>query len=135
MKGRRLARAAALQALYLIDVSGISEEAALSTQQESLDSLNENDSSFSRDLVLGTRKFIFPIDKKIAEAATHWRIDRMTSVDRNILRLSTYELSYLPDTPAKVVINEAIEIAREFSTEESARFVNGILDKISKSEK
>ena len=59
----------------------------------------------------------------------------MTSVDRNILRLSTYELSYLPDTPAKVVINEAIEIAREFSTEESARFVNGILDKISKSEK
>ncbi len=135
MKGRRLARAAALQALYLIDVSGIPEEAALSTQQESLDSLNENDSSFSRDLVLGTRKFIFPIDKKIAEAATHWRIDRMTSVDRNILRLSTYELSYLPDTPAKVVINEAIEIAREFSTEESARFVNGILDKISKSEK
>jgi N utilization substance protein B len=135
MKGRRLARAAALQALYLIDVSGISEEAALSTQQESLDSLNENDSSFSRDLVLGTRKFISPIDKKIAEAATHWRIERMTSVDRNILRLSTYELSYLPDTPAKVVINEAIEIAREFSTEESARFVNGILDKISKSEK
>ena len=135
MKGRRLARAAALQALYIIDVSGIPEEAALATQQEALDSLKENDSSFSRDLVVGTRKFLSQIDKKIAEAATHWRIDRMTSVDRNILRLSTYELSYVPETPSKVAINEAIEIAREFSTEESARFVNGILDKISKSEK
>ena len=135
MKGRRLARATALQALYIIDVSGIPEEVALATQQETLDSLKENDSSFSRDLVLGTRKFLSQIDQKIAEAATHWRIDRMTSVDRNILRLSTYELSYIPDTPAKVAINEAIEIAREFSTEESARFVNGILDKISKSKK
>jgi N utilization substance protein B len=132
MKGRRLARATALQALYIIDVSGIPEEVALATQQETLDSLKENDSSFSRDLVLGTRKFLSQIDQKIAEAATHWRIDRMTSVDRNILRLSTYELSYVPKTPAKVAINEAIEIAREFSTEESARFVNGILDKISK---
>ncbi len=135
MKGRRLARATALQVLYLIDVSGIPEEIALSTQQEALNSLKESDSSFSRNLVSGTRKFLNEIDQKIAAAAAHWRLDRMTSVDRNILRLSTYELSYVPETPSKVAINEAIEIAREFSTEESARFVNGILDKISKSEK
>ncbi len=135
MKGRRLARATALQALYLIDVSGIPEEIALATQQEALDSLKENDSSFSKELVSGTRKFLNEIDRKITEAAAHWRLNRMTSVDRNILRLSTYELSYVSDTPPKVAINEAIEIAREFSTEESARFVNGILDKIAKSEK
>lgn len=130
MGSRRQARAAALQALYLIDISGIPEEAAILTQEESLGKLTERDCGFARDLVLGTRKFLSEIDPRIAAAATHWKIERMSAIDRNILRLAVYEMSYIPASPVKVVINEAIEIAREFSGEESFKFVNGVLDKI-----
>jgi N utilization substance protein B len=135
MKPRRQAREIALQALYLIDVSGIPEEVALLTQEEALNSLNEKDADFARDLVMGARRFLVAIDEKITEAAIHWKIERMTAIDRNILRLSAYELLYVPDTPPSVAIDEAIEIAREFSTDESSRFVNGILDKIKDSAK
>ncbi len=135
MKPRRLARETALQALYLIDVSGIPEEVALLTQEESLNSLNKKDADFARDIVVGTRRFLTAIDEKITEAASNWKIERMTAIDRNILRLSAYELLYVSDTPPNVAIDEAIEIAREFSTDESSRFVNGVLDKIKDSEK
>ena len=135
MGNRRQARAAALQALYLIDVSGISEEAALLTQEEDLKTLEEKDSDFAKDIVTGTRRFLDEIDEAIKNAASHWKLDRMTAVDRNILRMSAYELLHVPETPPKVAIDEAIEIAREFSTEESSKFVNGILDKIKNSTK
>ena len=73
------------------------------------------------------------IDPVIAEAAEHWRIERMTVMDRLILRLAVYEFRHIPETPARVVINEALELARTFSTEDAVRFINGILDGIRRS--
>ena len=72
------------------------------------------------------------IDETITAAVQNYSFDRLNSVDRNILRLGTYELLHKPDVPHAVVINEAIEIANRFATEESARFVNGVLDRIAK---
>jgi len=87
---------------------------------------------FARDLVKGVIDKIAEIDKKIIEVAENWDIHRMAVVDRNVLRMSTYELMFMPDIPPKVSINEAIDLAKKYSTAESGAFVNGILDKIRK---
>ena len=89
-------------------------------------------SSFARQLVLGTLEHIKDIDDLISKSSEHWRLDRMAIIDRNVMRMAVYEFLYTPDTPKKVVINEAIEIAKRYSTEESTQFVNGILDNIRK---
>lgn len=94
--------------------------------------INNRVVAFSKELVDGTVSNLEEINKLLAETADNWEITRMTSVDRAILRLAVYELMYTPQTPSKVVINEAIELAKEYSTEHSGRFVNGILDKINK---
>jgi N utilization substance protein B len=96
---------------------------------------NEEDSDvkeFTYTLVKGTRENINTIDEIIEKAAEHWSLDRMAVVDRNILRAATYELFYREDIPPSVTINEAIEISKKYSTEDSAFFINGILDKIQK---
>ncbi len=85
---------------------------------------------FSFDIIKNTRQNISKIDDTIKQAAEHWALNRMAIIDRNILRAATYELLFRSDIPASVVINEAIEIAKKYSTEESAPFINGILDKI-----
>ena len=84
---------------------------------------------FANNLVLGTLEHNEAIDDKIRTRAEHWRIERMAVVDRNVLRLAVYEFLY-EDTPHTVVINEALEIARRFSTFEATQFINGILDAI-----
>ena len=81
-------------------------------------------------LALGAISHLDEIDKLIKERAENWRISRMAVVDRNILRLAVYEFLYEPDTPKTVAINEALEIARRFSTFEATQFINGILDAI-----
>lgn len=88
---------------------------------------------FTLDVVRNTRENIRKIDEIIKKAAEHWSVERMAVIDRNILRAATYELVYRTDIPPSVVINEALEIAKKFSTEESAPFINGILDKIAHS--
>jgi len=88
--------------------------------------------SFARDLINGVIENIRDIDDTISATAEHWEIRRMAVVDRNILRLAAYELLYLDGVPPKVAINEAIDLAKKFSTAESGAFVNGILDKIRK---
>ena len=85
---------------------------------------------FTTRLVEGTRKNLKAIDKKITCYAKHWKIERMATVDRNILRLGAYEILYCPDIPIKVSIDEAVEIAKKFSTEKSSQFVNALLDRI-----
>jgi len=85
---------------------------------------------FTRDIAASTLKHIKEIDEIIKKAAANWSIERMAIIDRNILRASTYELCYRTDIPSSVAINEALEIAKKYSTEESAPFINGILDKI-----
>ncbi len=87
---------------------------------------------FANAIVIGTRENIDSIDKIIKKTAEHWAINRIAVVDRNILRAATYELLYRSDIPPSVVMNEAIEISKKFSTEDSASFINGILDKIAK---
>jgi N utilization substance protein B len=85
---------------------------------------------FARQLVIGTVEHVEQIDDLIRRHAEHWRLDRMATVDRNILRLAIQEFLHDKETPKTVVINEAIEIARRFSAQESPQFINGILDSI-----
>jgi len=87
---------------------------------------------FARQLVMNTVEHVEEIDDFIRRHAEHWRLDRMATVDRNILRLAVQEFLYDKETPKTVVINEAIEIARRFSAQESPLFINGVLDSIKK---
>jgi len=85
---------------------------------------------FTQDLVAGVRENQPRIDAMITEVAENWRLDRMAAIDRNILRLGAYEMLLRPEVPAKVAINEALELAKRYSTAQSSRFVNGILDRL-----
>ena len=90
-----------------------------------------NTQEFTSDLVTGTLENLQSIDNLIGTHAKHWSIERMAAIDRTILRFATYELRFL-DIPAKVTINEALEIAKKYSNPDSSKFINGILDKIAK---
>jgi len=126
---RRLAREYALQMLFQGDFIESNEE--LSTFWEGME-VDPEVMEFANRIVRGTREHIGEIDEAIKASAEHWVLERMAAVDRNILRLGTYELLFGTDIPRAVAINEAIEIAKKFSTSESASFINGILDRISK---
>ena len=85
---------------------------------------------FTAGLVDGVKEHQVRIDAMISEVAENWRLDRMAAIDRNILRLGAYEMLFRPEVPAKVAINEALELAKRYSTAHSSRFVNGILDRV-----
>lgn len=85
---------------------------------------------FTAALIAGVREHQPRIDAMIQEVAENWRLDRMAAIDRNILRLGAYEVLFCPEVPAKVAINEALELAKRYSTSQSSRFVNGILDRV-----
>lgn len=129
MRNRTQARQLALQFLYMLDVrSG----EILNEYEEFLKESTDKDEvfTFSENLVLGTREHLNTIDERISVVAHNWRLERMAVIDRNILRMATYELLYRDDIPPIVTINEAIELAKCFSTDKSSSFVNGILDRI-----
>ena len=88
--------------------------------------------TFTRQIIDGVSTNVREIDQLVESHSTHWKVSRMASVDRNILRMAVFELLYCQDIPASVTINEAIEIAKKYGTEESGAFVNGILDHIAK---
>jgi N utilization substance protein B len=132
---RRVAREIALQALYKVDMHGEGSGApslALFWEHLLPNGVEAGDESeqFARTLVEGVCTSRQRIDELIAGAAEHWRLPRLSRVDLNVLRLATFELMGRPEIPASVTINEAIEIARRFGSEESPRFVNGVLDHI-----
>jgi N utilization substance protein B len=137
---RRKAREYALQFLYRIDfINNSKKKSNLSEYRESLelfwsdtDEKDPDTKAFAEDIISGTIKNLKEIDSLIQEVAQKWKISRMASIDRNILRFATYELLFRKDIPGAVTINEAIEIAKKYSTSESAAFINGILDKIAK---
>ncbi len=133
MGRRRLAREIALQALYVADVSRTPalEAFAVVTRREGEDADAET-LEFARELALGTSERIEALDLTIQNQAANWSMTRMAAVDRNVLRLAAYELEARLDTPVGVIIDEAIEIVRKYSTEEATRFVNGILDSLKK---
>ncbi len=129
VRRRSRARELALQALYLIDVRGpdARDEVALYLHAQTDDPETRE---FATELVEGVSRQREQIDERIAAIAQNWQIHRMAVVDRNILRIGTFELTALADIPPKVSINEAIELAKRYSTADSGAFVNGILDKI-----
>ena len=129
MGARRKGREAALQMLYGMDVAGRSAEDAVRAYWTHLGTSTEGE-EFANVLVRGVESHKEEIDGKIRDVSHHWRLERMTLVDRNILRMATYELMKLDDVPRRVTLNEAIELAKRFGSEGSAGFVNGVLDRI-----
>ncbi|HKX12979.1 MAG TPA: transcription antitermination factor NusB [bacterium] len=143
MGNRRKAREVTLQLLYETELaqkpglevterfwkdphSLILEDSELSPQ--AMDEVK----AFTRQILEGVSSNVREIDALVEQHSTHWKVSRMASVDRNILRMAVFELLYCQDIPASVTINEAIEIAKKYGTEESGAFVNGILDHIAK---
>ena len=126
---RRLGREAALQVLYLNDISrnsiGIVPDPVWSSEP-----LTPKTREFAARLAEGASSHQSDIDPLIIKYAENWDLARMAAIDRCILRLAAYELLHELDTPINVIINEAVEIAKKFSTGESSKFVNGLLDKI-----
>jgi N utilization substance protein B len=131
MGARRKARELALQMLYQFDLSSNPPQQIVDTFEE-LQKSKPNTREFAVKIFHGTVENIATIDEMIAAQADNWRISRMAVVDRNIIRMSIYELMNEPDTPKLVIIDEAIEIGKKFGTQKSSQFINGILDGILK---
>jgi len=129
MGARRRGRELAVQALYQIDVTDASVAAALLWLRDHCEG-GDKAKEFARTLVTGVVEHRDSIDALIGQSSEHWRFERLSRVDLNVLRVATYELSYTREVPPSVVIDEAIEIARRFGTTASAEFVNGVLDQI-----
>jgi len=132
MRKRTQAREFALQLLYQLDITEDKDcEVVLNNLWQTQDEAVADDiKGFTADLVKGVAAHLGEIDGRIAQYASNWQIERMAVVDRNILRLASYELLFRGDIPPKVSINEAIELAKKYSGIEAAKFVNGILDKV-----
>ena len=130
MSSRRRSRQRALQILFQWDARRQPVEDAINAYYDTLysEEAPERD-PFVDDLVRGTVGRLAEVDEQITRHAEHWRMERMPAVDRNILRLAVYEMIHA-GTPPAVVIDEALELARKFSNEESVQFVNGVLDAI-----
>jgi N utilization substance protein B len=133
-ESRHQAREAAVQMLYQWEIGKLSMlEVMQSYWTPGLASeppLSDDQRQFATALANGVAATVEQIDPMIAEAAENWRLERMAVMDRLILRLAVYEFLHQPDTPGRVIINEALELARTFSTDDAVRFINGILDSI-----
>lgn len=136
---RRQARELVLKLLYQIDTTKVSATEALNTYLESLANENEHKHkcvisaevrTFAKELLFGTVEHLDKIDALIAQLSEHWRLERMAVIDRNILRFSAYEILYREDIPVNVAIDEAVEVAKKYSSVDSSRFINGILDRL-----
>ena len=128
---RRLARETALQVLFQFDLIKHGEDTATAVKHWAEEfAVPETSIPFAQELVHGTIEHREEIDHYIAALSEGWPLERMAGVDRNILRLAAYEILYRPDIPAPVSLNEAIELAKRFGGADSAKFVNGILDRL-----
>lgn len=136
MRKRTKAREFALQILYQIDITKADVKSCLDDFWKNREADIENSvKEFAESIISGFIEHKEDIDSLISASAENWQFNRMAVVDRNILRVATYELLYRDDIPPKVSINEAIEIAKKFGNEDSGKFVNGILDKINKTKR
>jgi N utilization substance protein B len=130
MGARRKARECALQMLFQYDLARPSVEDLTKTYWGEMAEAPEDVQEFATQLAIGTIAHLEEIDELIRIRTEHWRISRMAVVDRNLLRMAVYEFLHEKSTPRTVAINEALEIARRFSTQEATQFINGILDAI-----
>lgn len=131
MSKRRKAREIALQTLYARDISKADWEEVFSGVVERRKSSNEA-VEYARRLVRNVVEREGELDRRISEHLENWKLERVSVIDRNILRIALAELFYCSETPTKVIINEAIEIAHRFSSSEAGRFVNGLLDRLAR---
>jgi len=128
---RRLARETALQVLFQVDMTGEKDNLKAAVAKWAGEfAVPEGSIPFAEELVEGTLTHIQAIDNKLEQFSEGWPLKRMANVDRNILRLACYEILYREDIPGRVTINEAIEIAKSYGSEESGKFINGILDRL-----
>ena len=130
MTRRSRGREVALQVLYQVEQNpGVPPEEVHRFIQRRL--LGDRKlCEFTEGLIAGVKEHQAQIDGLISQVAENWRLDRMAAIDRNILRLGAYEMLFSPEVPARVAINEALELAKRYSTAQSSRFVNGILDRV-----
>lgn len=135
MSNRRQARECALQSLYFADSASLEQSTLPRYMADFQHELGEN-FSFCQDLVNGTTSHREEIDKLVSAYAKNWTVDRMSAVDRSILRMATYEIVFCEEkTPIPAIIDEAIELAKKYSTENSGKFINGLLDQLKKERK
>jgi len=125
---RHKARLQALQILYQREITGQSVGRILDDRSYSTE--NGEPDEFCRELATGVERNLSRIDETIGLTSEHWTVSRMPTVDRNILRVATYELLFTADVPASVAINEAVELAKTYGGDDSSKFVNGVLGKI-----
>lgn len=135
MRKRTQAREAALQILYQREIRNCNAELVFDQFWQDQNPEGNDVKDYARRLVFGVDRQCAEIDQKISSYATNWQLRRMAVIDRNILRIGVFELLYTDDIPPKVSINEAVELAKKYGDLESSKFVNGILDKIHKTEK
>lgn len=124
---RRKARELALQILFQADVGNLPIEEAMETTLAEATDMDEEIRNYAAQLVRGVWEQKDKLDKQIQSVATNWTIERMAAIDRNLIRMALYEILHVPDVPYRVAINEAVELAKEYGTTESRRFVNGVL--------
>lgn len=129
---RRKAREHALQILFQLDLRKEKPSAASLRRFWTEFQPEEDVKAFAEEIIKGTYKHLSKINDLIHQCAKNWSLDRMAVVDRNVLRMAIYEILYRIDIPTSVSINEAIEIAKKYGTEESGAFVNGILDRVAR---
>ena len=129
MGARTSGREAALQMLFGIEASGVSAEAAIYDYWRELPGEAEG-RQYADALVQGVLSDLGAVDERISAASEHWRLDRMTRVDRNVLRIGTWELVKMPSVPRAVILDEAVDLAKRYGAEDSGAFVNGVLDRI-----
>ena len=131
MGARHSGREAALQMLFQIELSGASSDDAIDLFWRSFDAEADPDGrAYADEAVRGVTAAKEDLDRQIVQASANWRIERMTRVDRNVLRLGSWELLYRRDVPRSVILDEAVELAKSFGTDDSSAFVNGVLNRI-----
>ena len=129
MGARHRGREAALQMLFQLEASAADAEEVITLFWKSFEADPEG-REYANDAVRGFAAHAADVDARITKASENWRLERMARVDRNVLRLATWELSYLVDVPRAVILDEAVELAKTFGTDDSKSFVNGVLTRV-----
>lgn len=130
MGARRSGREAALQMLFQVEASNVTAARAIELFWRTFEEADPEGRPYADVLVRGVTDNLDILDKRVGSASQNWRLERMSRVDRNILRLGSWELIFNHEIPRSVVIDEAVELAKAFGTEESSSFINGVLDRI-----
>lgn len=129
MGARHSGREAALQMLFQLEASGVGADEVVRLFWRNFEADPEG-RAYADEALRGVESMLADVDKQITAASAHWRIERMARVDRNVLRLGAWELTNRIDVPRAVILDEAVELAKEFGTEDSSAFVNGVLNRI-----